>query len=79
MLFRSVDVAVPESGIRVAALLKAAGLAPSTSEAMRKVNERAVRVDGSVVEDRELTLYRGGEHLLQLGKRGFARVRLTVG
>jgi tyrosyl-tRNA synthetase len=73
-----VDVAVPENGIRVAALLKAAGLAPSTSEAMRKLNERAVRVDGSVVEDRELTLHRGGEHLLQLGKRGFARVRLTI-
>jgi hypothetical protein len=29
-----------------------------------------------VVEDRELLLRAGGEHLLQLGKRGFARVRL---
>ena len=76
---KTVDVAVSENGIRLAALLKAAGLAPSTSEAMRKLNERAVRVDGSVVEDRELTLHRGSEHLLQLGKRGFARVRLVAG
>ena len=73
-----VDVAVPAGGIRIGALLKAAGLAPSTSEAMRKLGERAVRVDGAVVEDRELTLRAGGEHLLQLGKRGYARVRLTA-
>jgi tyrosyl-tRNA synthetase len=75
---KTVEVAVPANGIRVAALLKAAGLAPSTSEAMRKLNERAVRVDGSVVEDRELTLQQGEEHLLQLGKRGFAKVKLIV-
>jgi tyrosyl-tRNA synthetase len=75
---KTVEVAVPAGGIRVAALLKAAGLAPSTSEAMRKLNERAVRVDGAVVEDRELTLQQGGEHLLQLGKRGFAKVKLVA-
>ena len=75
---KTVEIAVPSNGIRVAALLKAAGLAPSTSEAMRKLNERAVRVDGSVVEDRELTLRHGNEHLLQLGKRGFARVKLVA-
>jgi tyrosyl-tRNA synthetase len=72
------DVAVTTNGIRIGALLKAAGLAPSTSEAMRKLGERAVRVDGTVVEDRELTLRVGGEHLLQLGKRGYARVRLVA-
>ena len=59
--------------------LKAAGLAPSTSEALRKLGERAVRVDGDVVDDRELTLQVGAEHLLQLGKRGYARVRLIAG
>lgn len=73
------DIPVPPSGIRIGALLKAAGLAPSTSEALRKLGERAVRVDGEVVENRELTLPVGGEHLLQLGKRGFARVRLARG
>ena len=72
------DVPVPASGIRIGALLKAAGLAPSTSEATRKLAERAVRVDGEIVENRELTLAAGGEHLLQLGKRGFARVRLVA-
>jgi len=74
-----VDIAVPAVGIRIGALLKAAGLAPSTSEAVRKLGERAVRVDGAVVDDRELTLRVGAEHLLQLGKRGYARVRLIPG
>jgi tyrosyl-tRNA synthetase len=68
---------VPAQGIRIGALLKAAGLAPSTSEALRKLSERAVRVDGDVVGDRELTLSPGGEHLLQLGKRAYARVQLV--
>jgi len=66
------------AGIKIAALLKQAGLAPSTSEAIRKIGERAVRVDGNVVEDRDLALAAGGEHLLQYGKRGFVRVKLTA-
>ena len=73
------DIAVPAEGIRLAALLRAAGLAASGAEAGRKIAERAVRVDGAVTEDRELTLSAGSEHLLQLGKRGFARVRLVAG
>jgi len=73
------DIRVPVDGIRIGALLKAAGLAPSTSEAMRKLGERAVRVDGEVIEARDLLLAAGAEHLLQLGKRGFARVRLIAG
>ena len=72
------QLAVPALGIRIGALLKAAGLAPSTSEALRKLGERAVRVDGEIVADRDLTLPVGGEYLLQLGKRGYARVRLVA-
>lgn len=72
------DIAVPTEGLRIGALLKSAGLAPSNSEASRKVNERAVRVDGEVVEDAGRVFNAGGEHLLQLGKRGYARVRLIA-
>jgi len=72
------DVPVPAEGLRIGALLKAAGLAASGSEASRKINERAVRVDGALVEDASLILAAGGEHLLQLGKRGYARVRLIA-
>jgi tyrosyl-tRNA synthetase len=71
------EIAVSSEGMRISALLKAAGLAASNSEASRKVNERAVRIDGDVVEDVSRVFQVGAEHLLQLGKRGFARVRLV--
>jgi tyrosyl-tRNA synthetase len=72
------QIPVSAQGIRIGALLKAAGLAPSTSEALRKVAEKAVRVDGEVVSDRELSLIVGQQLLLQLGKRGYARVELIA-
>jgi len=71
------EIPVPGDGIRIGALLRAAGLASSGAEAGRKLAERAVRIDGVVTEDRDLSLAAGSEHLLQLGKRGFARVRLV--
>ena len=72
-----VDVAVPAEGIRIAPLFVAAKLAASNSEVTRKLNERAVRINGAVVEDRERVLAVGSELLLQIGKRAFARVRLV--
>lgn len=72
------DVAAPAEGLRIAALLTAAGITPSNSEANRKLKERAVKVDGAVVEDAGLTLAPGFEGVLQVGKRNFARVRLVA-
>ncbi|KAF1712501.1 tyrosine--tRNA ligase [Pseudoxanthomonas kalamensis DSM 18571] len=72
------EVAVPGEGLRIAALLTAAGITPSNSEANRKLKERAVRVDGEVVEDAGLVLAPGFEGVLQVGKRNFARVRLVA-
>ena len=73
------ELAVPGEGLRIAALLTAAGLTPSNSEAMRKLRERAVKVDGAVVEDAAQTFVPGFEGLLAVGKRNFARVRLIAG
>ena len=73
-----VDIPVSMEGIRVAPLFVAAKLAASNSEVTRKLNERAVRIDGGVVEDRELVFGAGSELLLQIGKRAFARVRLVA-
>jgi tyrosyl-tRNA synthetase len=73
------DVQVPAEGLRVAALLTAAGLTPSNSEANRKLREGAVRVDGEVVEDPQRSFAPGFEGVLQVGKRNFARVRLVTG
>jgi tyrosyl-tRNA synthetase len=60
----------------IGVLLKQAGLAASTSEALRHVDGRAVRIDGTVIEDRQLKLG-AGTYVVQVGKRKFARVTLS--
>jgi len=65
-----------ESGENIVAALKAAGLVASNSEAVRKIAEGAVRIDGVKVADRDLWLPVGAEHVLQLGPRRFARVKI---
>ncbi len=72
------EIAVPAAGLRLPALLTAAGLTPSNSEATRKLRERAVRIDCTVCEDAARVFTPGFEGLLQVGKRGFARVRLRA-
>jgi tyrosyl-tRNA synthetase len=73
------EVTVPAEGLRIAALLTAAGLTASNSEANRKLKERAVRVAGEVLEDPQHSFAPGFEGVLQVGKRTFARVRLVSG
>jgi tyrosyl-tRNA synthetase len=70
------DIQAPAEGFRLAALLTAAGVTPSNSEANRKLKERAVRIDGEVVEDAARVFTAGFEGVLQVGKRNFARIRL---
>lgn len=72
------DILVPAEGLRLGALLTAAGLTASNSEAGRKLKERAVRIDAEVVEDAQRVFEPGFEGVLQVGKRNFARVRLVA-
>jgi tyrosyl-tRNA synthetase len=69
-------IAVDGAGIRIANVLKEAGLASSTSEANRKLDEGAVRIDGTRVTDRGLMLQAGAEHVFQVGSRRFVRLKL---
>ncbi len=71
------EVVVPAEGLRIASLLTAAGLTPSNSEASRKLKERAVRVQGEVVDDAQQVFAPGFEGVLQVGKRNFARILLV--
>jgi len=71
------EVVIPAEGLRIGALLTAAGLTPSNSEASRKLKERAVKVDGEVVDDAQQVFVPGFEGLVQVGKRNFARVLLV--
>ena len=70
------DVALNGAPLGIAALLKASGLAPSTSEGNRLIDGGGVRVDCSVVSDKGLKLP-AGTYVVQVGKRKFARVTLA--
>ncbi|HKX95353.1 MAG TPA: tyrosine--tRNA ligase [Methylibium sp.] len=61
--------------LAIGALLKQAGLAPSSSEALRLVDQGGVRIDGAVVSDKGLKLA-AGTYVVQVGKRKFARIAL---
>ena len=62
--------------LAIGALLKQAGLAPSTSEGLRLIEQGGVRIDGTVVSDKGLKLM-PGTYVVQIGKRKFARVALS--
>ncbi len=70
------EVSLTGAPLGIGALLKAAGLAPSTSEASRLIDGGGVRVDSSVVSDKGLKL-EAGIFVVQVGKRKFARVTLS--
>ena len=69
------EVEVSGAPLGIAALLKNAGLAPSSSEANRLIEGNGVRVDSNIVTDKGLKLP-AGTYVLQVGKRKFARVTL---
>jgi len=58
----------------IATVLKGAGLTGSTSEAFRMIQQGAVRIDGERVADRDMTVQAGCTHVVQIGKRRFARI-----
>ena len=72
------EIAIPAEGLRIGALLTAAGITPSNSEANRKLKERSVRVNGDVFEDAAHVFLPGFEGVLAVGKRNFARVKLVA-
>jgi tyrosyl-tRNA synthetase len=82
------DHAMPESmpevtlhsggkGLALPQVCKQAGLTASTSEAMRLIEQRGLKVDGEVVADKTRVVAAGTTAVIQAGKRKFARVTIT--
>jgi tyrosyl-tRNA synthetase len=71
------QLAAEEGRVWLPRLLVRAELAPSTSQAVRLIEQGAVSVNGQRITDREAHLPASGEHLLQRGKRHFSRVRFV--
>jgi len=70
-------VAIDGATIGIAALLKQAGLAESTSAANRLIQQGAVRIDGEKVEDIKVAIGPSAPRLFQVGKRGFAYIEVV--
>ena len=72
-----VTVVAGAEGLALFQVLKQAGLTGSTSEAMRMIEQGAVRLNGERADDKGLRLCAGETLVLQVGKRKFAAVVLT--
>ena len=70
------EVSLSGAPMGIGALLKAAGLAPSTTEAGRLIDGGGVRIDGTVISDKGLKV-EAGTCVVQVGKRKFAKVTLA--
>ena len=65
-------------GLAIANLLKMAGLVETTSEALRMIKQGAVKIDGEKIEDQKLAIAGATEHVYQVGKRKFAKVKIKL-
>jgi len=72
-----VELTIEGDTIGIAQVLKMAGIAQSTSEAMRAVQQGGVKVDSVKVEDKNLQMDKGATFVAQMGKRKFAKVTLN--
>ncbi len=65
------------AGIPIAQLAKQAGIVESTSEALRLIAQRGMKLDGDVVADKAHVVAAGTTVVVQAGKRKFARVTVV--
>lgn len=72
-----INLSVGAAGISIAHLIKSAGLTDSTSDAIRMVQQGAVKIDGEKISEKNLVLGAGKTFILQVGKRRFAKVILV--
>ena len=70
------EVSLPGAPMAIANLLKAAGLAPSTSEAIRNIEQNGVKINGETIADKQKKI-EAGTYVVQVGKRKFAKVTLS--
>jgi tyrosyl-tRNA synthetase len=65
------------TAMAIAQVLKQAGLASSSSEALRLIEQGGVKIDGEKVSDKAQKLARGAQVVIQVGKRKFARITIA--
>jgi tyrosyl-tRNA synthetase len=69
-------ITINEQSLGIAYLLKDVNLVKSTSEALRMIQQGAVKVDGQRMLDTKRLIKKGDVHIYQVGKRRIAKVKL---
>ena len=72
-----VEIETSEKEIWLPHLMVKAGLAKSSSEAVRLIKQGAVHVNGAQISDREASLETSGSYVIRRGKRRFVRAKFT--
>lgn len=70
------EISLSGAPLGIGQLLKQANLVPSTSEAMRNLEQGGVKIDGVTISDKALKV-ESGTYVIQVGKRRFAKVTLA--
>lgn len=72
-----IELTTTAKGYAIALLLKDSGLTSSTSEANRMIKQGAVKIDGEKLVNAKLLVQAGTEHVYQVGKRKFAKIKTS--
>jgi len=72
-----IELTATAEGYAIALLLKDAGLTSGTSDSNRMIKQGAVKIDGEKLMDGKLMVLPGTEHVYQVGKRKFAKVKIV--
>lgn len=69
-------ISIDETELPLPQLLKKAGLVSSTSDAIRQIRQGAVKIDGERIHNNKYTIKINENHVYQVGKRRFARIKI---
>ena len=72
------ELKVLPGGVAITHLLRQAQLVASNAEAVRMIEQGAVRIDGERIASRDLVIAPNAEFVVQVGKHRFKRVRLRL-
>ena len=71
------ELVLESTTIGLGVLLKQAGLVASTSEGARMIEQGGVKIDGEKIADKNHQLAKGDTFVVQVGKRKFAKLKLS--
>ncbi|MCX8514221.1 MAG: tyrosine--tRNA ligase, partial [Burkholderiales bacterium] len=72
-----INLSINQQAIAIGQVLKMANLVSSTSEAMRMIDQEAVRINGDKISNKGLTLSQNNTYIIQVGKRKFAKITIS--